>query len=54
MMYLELRVDANGAFSPQSALEKLNILSEFDLHSIEQPIKQGQLKKWLSYVNSLL
>ena len=39
---IELRVDANGAFSPQEALEKLKRLSYFDLHSIEQPIKQGQ------------
>ncbi|MEM5566317.1 o-succinylbenzoate synthase [Psychroserpens sp. AS72] len=39
---IELRVDANGAFSPEEALEKLKRLSEFDLHSIEQPIKQGQ------------
>jgi o-succinylbenzoate synthase len=39
---IELRVDANGAFLPNEALEKLKILSELDLHSIEQPIKQGQ------------
>lgn len=39
---LELRVDANGAFNPNDAPEKLKILSQFDLHSIEQPIKQGQ------------
>src|SRR5699024_5623593 len=39
---VELRVDANGAFSPQEALEKLYRLSELDLHSIEQPIKAGQ------------
>lgn len=39
---IELRVDANGAFLPKEALEKLKILAEFDLHSIEQPIKQGQ------------
>ena len=39
---LELRVDANGAFSLEDAQEKLKILSQFDLHSIEQPIKQGQ------------
>ena len=39
---IELRVDANGAFSPSEALEKLKWLSEFELHSIEQPIKQGQ------------
>lgn len=41
---IELRVDANGAFLPSEALEKLKILSEFDLHSIEQPIKQGQIE----------
>ena len=40
---IELRVDANGAFHPSEALEKLKILSDFDLHSIEQPIKQGQI-----------
>lgn len=39
---IELRVDANGAFSPLEALEKLKRLSDFDLHSIEQPIRQGQ------------
>lgn len=39
---VELRVDANGAFPPSEALEKLKTLSELQLHSIEQPIKQGQ------------
>lgn len=39
---IELRVDANGAFTSKDALEKLKQLSEFHLHSIEQPIKQGQ------------
>jgi o-succinylbenzoate synthase len=39
---IELRVDANGAFTPATALEILKRLSEFQLHSIEQPIKQGQ------------
>ena len=42
---IELRVDANGAFLPLEALEKLKILSDFDLHSIEQPIKQGQIEE---------
>lgn len=37
-----LRVDANGAFSKEEALKKLQQLSQFDLHSIEQPIRQGQ------------
>lgn len=39
---VELRVDANGAFSPVDALDKLKRLSELDLHSIEQPIRAGQ------------
>jgi O-succinylbenzoate synthase len=39
---LTLRVDANGAFHPNEALEKLKRLSEFELHSIEQPIAAGQ------------
>ncbi|MUH34538.1 o-succinylbenzoate synthase [Zobellia amurskyensis] len=39
---IELRVDANGAFKPEDALTKLEVLSRFSLHSIEQPIKQGQ------------
>jgi o-succinylbenzoate synthase len=42
---IELRVDANGAFAPNEALEKLKVLSDFDLHSIEQPIKQGQFEE---------
>ena len=42
---MTLRVDANGAFLPHEALEKLKRLSEFDLHSIEQPIKQGQIEE---------
>jgi len=39
---IELRVDANGAFSPSDALEKLNRLADYQLHSIEQPIRAGQ------------
>ena len=39
---IELRVDANGAFSPVDAMEKLNRLAELELHSIEQPIRAGQ------------
>lgn len=39
---LELRVDANGAFSVDSAPERLKRLAEMELHSIEQPIKAGQ------------
>lgn len=40
-----LRVDANGAFQPDEALEKLNRLSEFEVHSIEQPIGTNQWQK---------
>jgi L-alanine-DL-glutamate epimerase-like enolase superfamily enzyme len=40
---LEIRVDANGAFDPGNAQKKLEILAKFNLHSIEQPIKQGQI-----------
>lgn len=40
---ITLRVDANGAFSPEEALEKLTTLSKLEIHSIEQPIRQGQL-----------
>lgn len=39
---IELRVDANGAFSPTDALNKLHKLAELNLHSIEQPIRAGQ------------
>ncbi|QED37533.1 o-succinylbenzoate synthase [Antarcticibacterium arcticum] len=39
---IEVRVDANGAFSPAEALEKLKRLSVYEIHSIEQPIKAGQ------------
>ena len=42
---IELRVDANGAFSPEEAPEKLKRLAELDIHSIEQPIRAGNRKK---------
>jgi o-succinylbenzoate synthase len=42
---IELRVDANGAFLPEEALEKLKRLSDFEIHSIEQPIKEGQINE---------
>ncbi|MFT6726915.1 MAG: O-succinylbenzoate synthase, partial [Flavobacteriales bacterium] len=40
---ITIRVDANGAFGKDAA-EKLKLLSEFDLHSIEQPIPAGNWK----------
>lgn len=39
---LELRLDANGSFAPEVAAERLDILSKFHIHSIEQPVKAGQ------------
>jgi len=42
---IEIRVDANGAFSPNEAMEKLNRLADYKLHSIEQPIAQHQLEQ---------
>lgn len=42
---LQLRLDANGAFSPENALKHLNQLAKYNIHSIEQPIKQNQWDK---------
>jgi len=39
---IELRLDANGAFPYEEALYKLELLSQYAIHSIEQPIKAGQ------------
>lgn len=41
---ISIRLDANGAFSPDEALSRLEKLAVFDIHSIEQPVRQGQLK----------
>lgn len=40
---ITLRVDANGAFSPDEAEDKLQRLTTLRLHSIEQPVKAGQV-----------
>ena len=39
---LEIRTDANGAFSPEQAPRLLELLAKQDIHSIEQPITSGQ------------
>lgn len=39
---ITVRLDANGAFLPDEALEKLKELKRFDIHSIEQPIRPKQ------------
>jgi o-succinylbenzoate synthase len=41
---MEIRLDANGGFTSTDALEKLNKLSAFHIHSIEQPIKPRQFE----------
>ena len=38
---VEIRVDANGAFGLNEALSKITQLSEFELHSIEQPVQKN-------------
>jgi o-succinylbenzoate synthase len=40
---VEIRVDANGAFDPNDALEKLHQLHEYQIHSIEQPVAKQHL-----------
>ena len=42
---LTLRLDANGAFQPEGAMQKLSKLSEYNIQSIEQPIAPGQWKE---------
>ena len=42
---VELRVDANGGFQPENAMSQLEALAKYDIHSIEQPIKQHQWPK---------
>lgn len=42
---IEIRVDANGAFKVDDALDKMEQLAKFKLHSIEQPIKANQVSR---------
>ena len=42
---VELRVDANGGFLPENAMSQLEALAKYDIHSIEQPIRQHQWPK---------
>jgi L-alanine-DL-glutamate epimerase-like enolase superfamily enzyme len=51
---VEIRVDANGAFDLNEALNKITQLSEFKLHSIEQPIQKTILTGWQTCVKLLL
>ncbi len=42
---LEIRLDANGSLSPENALRILELLSQYGIHSIEQPIHAGQWRE---------
>ena len=42
---ITIRVDANGAFTPEEAPAKLEALAKLDIHSIEQPIEAGQWRE---------
>lgn len=42
---LEIRLDANGSFKPANAVERLKRLSEYSIHSIEQPIPSGNWER---------
>lgn len=42
---LEIRVDANGAFTQENAQDKLKKLASFNIHSIEQPIQPGLIEE---------
>jgi o-succinylbenzoate synthase len=49
---LELRVDANGAFSPAQVPEILDKLARMDIHSIEQPIRAGRWEEMAALCES--
>ncbi len=50
--FLEIRLDANGAFSPSEALSKIEALATFSIHSLEQPIKAGQRNELKQIISS--
>ncbi len=39
---IEIRLDANGAFTQQDVFQKLEALAQYHIHSMEQPIRAGQ------------
>lgn len=49
---LQIRLDANGAFLASDALFYLEKLSKYKIHSIEQPIKQGQWNEMVKLVKN--
>ncbi|MDE6333317.1 MAG: o-succinylbenzoate synthase, partial [Muribaculaceae bacterium] len=49
---LELRLDANGSFTCDNAMKRLEELSAFGIHSIEQPIKAGHTSQMAAICNA--
>lgn len=49
---LIVRVDANGAFDENNVFERLQELKQFNIHSIEQPVKAGQWELMREIVHS--
>jgi len=48
---VELRVDANGAFQTNEVMQRLEQLSKYNIHSIEQPIAPGQWDEMAAICN---
>lgn len=42
---LEIRLDANGSFTPENALQRLDVLAPLHIHSLEQPVRAGQIEE---------
>jgi o-succinylbenzoate synthase len=49
---LEIRVDANGAYSPEKAKRVIDKLAKLKVHSIEQPVMAGKIKEMADICNS--
>lgn len=50
---LDIRLDANGAFTDDIIDEKLSLLAHFDIHSIEQPILRIQNSKFKAHASPI-
>lgn len=49
---VEIRLDANGAFTYEEALEKINRLAKYNISYIEQPVKAGQWQEMAALIKS--
>lgn len=50
--WIELRLDANGAFAADEALSKLERLAQYDIAFVEQPIPSGHLQRMMTICHS--